>query len=189
LQQVLPIFFLAKYFPVEIVGYYSLLTRIAWTPLALVAQSVSQVLLRKVAELVQRGDDATQYIHHLSLVLLGIAVIPAIILFWYAESLFGLVFGENWREAGRLLSILGLGFPVRFVASTVSVAIISSGNSKLGAYWKIGAFATTFAMFWAFGDKMTIDDLVVVMMVVDLAIYATYYFVALYSVRHPRSFK
>ncbi len=187
-QLALPVFFLAKYFPEAILGYYALLMRVALSPLGFISSAVSQVYLRKVAELVQRKKDSTRYLIQLSLTLATIVAIPTFIFMLYAPTLFGWVFGEQWREAGFLLTILMPGLAVRFVASSVSGAIPSTGNSRLGAYWKIFAFITTFSMFWLLAGKLTIEDLFFAMMLTDVAIYSLYLYVSWYSVKHPREF-
>lgn len=184
----LPVFFLNKFFSENIVGYYALLTRAAATPLAFISQSVSQVHIRKVAELVHVGKNSTNYLLVLSLVLALIISVPTLVITFFGPYLFSIVFGVEWRAAGELLAILMPAIAVRFVVSTVSGVFSGTGNNHLSAGWKILAFLVTFSMFWVLSAKLEIKDLFFAMLITDLFLYSVYFYLILYAVNHPRSF-
>jgi O-antigen/teichoic acid export membrane protein len=183
----LPVFFLTKYFPEAIVGYYALLTRVATAPLAFVAQAVSQVHLKKVAELVHQQQRATRYLIHITFVLSGIVALPTIVLMLYAPTLFAWIFGPQWQQAGELLVILMPALALRFVVSTVSGALLSTGNSHLGAFWQVTAFIITFVMFTIFTKRLLVTDLFFVMMLTDVLLYLFYYGLIWFAVKRPKA--
>lgn len=185
-QVALPIFFLAKFYPEAIVGYYVLLIKVAMSPLGIISKAVSQVHLRKTAEVIHRRGDATRYFVHLCIYLGLIVAIPSLIVITTAPQLFELLFGLQWRQAGTLLAILMPALALRFIASTVSGAITASGNTHLGAYWKIFAFAVTFTMFWLAAGKLSVEALFWLFMLTESLIYATYLIISFYSIRQPR---
>ncbi len=185
----LPVFFITKYFPEAVVGYFALLTRVASAPLSFIAQAISQVHIRKVAEQVHDRQNPAGYLIQLTLILAGIVSIPTFVLMLHGPLLFTWVFGAQWHKAGELLVILMPAFALRFVVSTVSGVFSSTGNNHLAAIWKITAFLCTFVMFWQLADKLLIEQLFLTMMVTDLILYSFYYYLILYAVDHPRDFK
>lgn len=182
----LPVFFLMKYYPESIVGYYSLLTRVATAPLGFIAQSVSQVHIRKVAEQIGKGEDPSNYLLRISILLTGVAILPTVILMLYAPAIFEWIFGTQWRTAGELLVILMPALSLKFVVSTVSGVFSGTGNSHLAGFWKIAAFLITFLMFWLFVGKLNIRDLFLIMMITDVLLYSFYYYLVWYAIKNPK---
>jgi len=185
-QAALPIFFLAKFYPEAIAGFYVLLIKVTMSPLGIISTAVSEVHLRKTAEVIQSRGDATRYFVHLCVYLGLIVAIPSLIVITSAPQLFELFFGVRWRQAGTLLAILMPALALRFIASTVSGAITASGNTHLGAYWKIFAFVVTFTMFWLAAGKLSVEALFWLFMLTDSLIYVTYLIISAYSIRRPR---
>lgn len=182
----LPVFFIAKYFPEAIVGYYALLTRVATAPLGFISQAVSQVHIRKIAEQIHYGQDPTRYLASLSLILVGIISLPTILLMLTGPQLFAFVFGEAWRVAGELLVILMPALALKFVVSTVSGVFAGTGNNQLAALWKVCAFVGTLGMFWLFADKFDIRGIFYAMLITDLVLYLFYYYLIWYAVKYPK---
>lgn len=185
----LPLFFLAKFFPENIVGYYALLNRVANAPLNFISQAVSQVHMRKVADQVRNNENSVKYLLHLTAVLSGIVLVPTIGLIFFAPPLFEWVFGVQWRVAGDLLVILMPAFAIRFVVSTLSGVFASTGNNHLAAIWKVIAFVATLLLFVICGSKLSINNLFILMMLVDLVLYGIYFYFIAYAVKNPRGYK
>ena len=184
----LPIFFLTKFFPEAIVGYYALLIRVTAAPLSFISSSISQVYLRKLAEQIHNNVEPAKHFLYLSFVLVGIVALPTIVLMIYAPSLIPWVFGAEWRMAGELLVILLPSLALRFVVSTLSGAPVSTGNNHLAAFWKVVALVVTFMMFWVFADRLIVQHLFIAMMVTDVVLYSFYYCLIWYSIKHPKEY-
>lgn len=185
----LPVFFLAKFYPENIVGYYALLNRAANTPLNFISQAVSQVHMRKVADQVRDKENSVKYLLHLAALLSGMVLVPTIGLIFFAPPLFEWVFGTQWRLAGDLLVILMPAFAVRFVVSTLSGVFASTGNNHLAAIWKVIAFVATLLLFWICGSKLSINNLFMLMMILDLVLYGIYFCFIMYAVKNPGRYK
>jgi len=101
-------FLLANYSLKAELGYYSLSARLVNLPNSLVSSAVRPVFFQKAATIDFKSmEDAINS----ALRLLAISVVPFWILFlFHSKTLFALVFGEPWREAGIYASILS--FPV-----------------------------------------------------------------------------
>ncbi|NJN63412.1 MAG: oligosaccharide flippase family protein [Acidobacteria bacterium] len=182
----MPVFFLTKYFPEESVGHYALFTRVATAPLTLIAGAVSQVNLKEMAERVHGGRAASEYLRRITIVMVAIALAPTIAFVAAGPQIFALVFGETWRTAGELLAILMPALAVRFVVSPLSGALISTGHVRLGGAWQVLAALVTFATFALVAPRASIRGMFVAMLITDVALYALYYFLIVYAVRHPK---
>lgn len=182
----LPVFFLTKYFPEAVVGYYALLTRVASAPLGFIGGAVSQVNLKKMADIIHSGANASAYLRKITLVMTAIALLPTIIFMSFGPTLFAFVFGEPWRIAGELLVILMPSIALRFVVSPLSGALLSTGHVRLGSVWQIVAFAVTLSMFLLVAPQATMQEMFIAILITDLLIYTMYYFFIFYAVNNPK---
>jgi len=183
----LPVLMLTKFFPPAIVGQFALGLRVFSAPLSFISSSVSQVHLRKVAELTHfDASSLLGYTLKLSLLLLMIAGIPSLLLYFFIPSLFAFVFGTAWRHAGEILSILLPSLVIKFVASSVSGVFSATGHLKLVAIWKVVALLVTFiGLFWATnnGDASLFFY---TLLIIDLLLYVILFVCIMYAVTRVR---
>jgi len=185
----LPVFFLSKHFPEAVVGYYALIMRVAIAPIGFVSVAVSQVNLKKVADLVNHGQPVRPYLYKVTLLLATFVSPLLIIVVFYAPPLFAWIFGEQWRIAGTYLQILMPALAVRFVASTLSSTFGATGHNRLGAFWKITAFLVTLGVFMTAASRVDVTGMFVVMLMTDLFLYLLYYVMAWYAAGHPMGYR
>lgn len=183
----LPVLFVAHYYPESVVGYYALVIRVANAPLSFISTAVSQINLKKVADLANSRIPVRPYLIRVSIALCMIVLIPTVILMIFSPALFALIFGEEWREAGRYVQILMPALAVRFVAATVSTTLGATKNNRLWALWKVVAFITTIAVFGWFAPQGNIVRLLTAAMLMDVALYAFYYFLIWKAASNPRN--
>lgn len=183
--QALPVFFLARYFPDSIVGYYALMLRVAMAPVSFVSSAVSQVNLKKVADLVNQQQPVRPYLLKVTLLLAAIVLPLMLLLILFAPPLFGWAFGEEWRVAGIYLQILMPALALQFVVSTVSTTFGATGNNRLGAIWKVTAFVVTFGMFAIVAPQVDIAGMFVAILITNLSLYGFYYLLAWRAAGHP----
>ena len=182
----LPVFFLTKYFPEDIVGYYALLTRVATAPLGFIVSAVAQVHLKKTADLIHGKNDSIAYLRKITLVMIAIVFLPTVFFMTVAPALFALVFGESWLMAGELLVILMPSLALRSVVSPLSGSLISTGHVRLGSAWQLIAFLVTFVMFTIVAPRATVHGIFYSILITDLVLYSLYYLFILFAVNHPK---
>jgi O-antigen/teichoic acid export membrane protein len=181
----LPVFFLMYYFSETAVGFYALLVRVGVVPLSFVAEAVSRVNLKTIAELLQSGRDPMLYLRQVTLSLLAVALVPSILLMLGAPKLFSWMFGSTWHQAGELLVILMPALAVQFVVSTLSLSFVASGRLRLQATWQVISLLTTFVVFaWA-GRSGDIEFFFWSFMIKDVVLYTLYYAMLVVALRHP----
>ena len=186
-REAMPIFFLSNYYSGAVVGYYALLMRVADTPLSFIAASVSEVNLKKTADLVNKQNDLRSHLLKLTLSLSAIVLLPAIILTIFSPTIFSYVFGEEWRESGVYLQILMPALAVRFVASTLATMIPATNNNRLGAIWKVTSFIVTIIVYGVFAPQYNVITLLKAVVLMDIMLNLFYWFLIWKSVSNPRN--
>lgn len=103
------ILFLALYSPAA-AGFYALTARVLFTPMHLVGDAVSKVFLQQAVELRDKPEELSALVRSLAGYASLVFVPPLLLLALAGPYLFGLVFGEQWREAGRFAALLSPSF-------------------------------------------------------------------------------
>jgi len=183
----LPLLILTKFFPLPVVGQYALARQVFSAPLAFIASSVSQVHLRKVAELVQTEPKAIPgYTFKLSFIVLFFIGIPSAALYFFIQPIFVFVFGEPWSLAGEILAIMMPALVIQFATTTVSGVFASTGHLRLVAIWKVFALIVTFiGLTWAARH----DDMKMffyAMMGINLFIYILLFIAIIYATKNVK---
>jgi O-antigen/teichoic acid export membrane protein len=124
LKEQAPIFLFAIYFNQELVGFYSLIIRLFGTPLTLMAGSISQVYFQKAVELNKAKKAVYTLFKKTSIRLILIVILPLLFIAFWGEPLFGIVFGDEWQDAGKILVIFSFYYAVRFIISAQSSLLI-----------------------------------------------------------------
>lgn len=114
-----PLLLLVAFYGIEVGGQYALAERVLYLPLTLVAGAVGQVFVADAARLVREDPDALpQLFRRTTWSLARLALVPAILIAILAPLTTGLIFGEEWRDAGLYVAILVPMFAVTFVATS-----------------------------------------------------------------------
>ncbi|PKP01635.1 MAG: hypothetical protein CVU11_14645 [Bacteroidetes bacterium HGW-Bacteroidetes-6] len=124
LKEQAPIFFLGIYFDVAIVGFYSLVIRLFNVPLSLVAGSIGQVYYQKAVEMKNNGRSVFDLYKKTTLRMILAILIPVAAVMIWGDQIFGVVFGSDWTEAGKILVIFTVYYAVRFVVSSQSSLLL-----------------------------------------------------------------
>jgi O-antigen/teichoic acid export membrane protein len=127
----IPLFYLiARYSKYE-VGQYSLTVTLLEVPIRLISYSVGAVFFKKVSELKNEGKG----LYNKSKLLLGglalTGIVPFLLFYLFAGSVFTFVFGSKWELAGKLCSSLALFFYARFVCDPFVVLLRIVDRQKI----------------------------------------------------------
>ena len=137
----LPVIMINKFFSSASTGYFDLCKLLLSVPLALIATSLSNVLLQRISErdrlkLSIKGD----LLNVLKIISLIVFTEIAVILL-FGDDLFRLFFGPKWEISGRISRILVWSFAFNFLTSSFSSIFISLKKIKLLSIWQIFYFA------------------------------------------------
>jgi O-antigen/teichoic acid export membrane protein len=122
------------FFEKVVLGSYSFAFRIIKAPTELIGSSVYQVFYQKATEAFQAGRDLRPMILKIyrNLFLIGLPFF--VMLFIFAPPLFAFVFGEEWRVAGQIASIITPWIFLNFLAAPVSSMAIIMNRQKEAMY-------------------------------------------------------
>jgi O-antigen/teichoic acid export membrane protein len=127
----LPIFIFSRFEGPALVGLYNLSNRMLGIPSNLIASSIGEVYRQKASQdYNEKGTFKTIYLQTLKIVTL-IAIPTFGLIALTGPVLFAFIFGEEWREAGRISQIMSLVFGLRFINAPLSYAIFIKGKQKI----------------------------------------------------------
>lgn len=102
----LPIFVLSKYFTASDAGQYSLAAGVLLTPVILLVGSVSRVMNQQIIERINAKQPVLHYALNTLRLIMPIIAVVFLIFFFFSEPVFVFLFGNEWREAGKMGSLL-----------------------------------------------------------------------------------
>jgi O-antigen/teichoic acid export membrane protein len=113
---------ISSYFTNAILGQYSLAMRLLQFPSALIGASLSQVFFQKISE--SRNYELNRIISEF-IVKSALFSFPVFLfLYLYSIDIFIFVFGNDWRLAGSIASILSPWFFLNFISSPISTVFL-----------------------------------------------------------------
>ena len=177
----LPVFFLSRYFPESIVGYYAIVLRVTLAPVGFISASVSQINLKKVIDLVNADRPVMPYLLKLTGALLLIIAIPALIVILWGFELFALVFGESWATAGEYASIMMPAIAIQFVASTLSTTLEATQHNRLLSLWRLISIVSTMVIWLVYAPKQQIITVLWAATINNGIIYSLYFLFIVYA--------
>ena len=96
---------LAGFYSPAAVGLYSLAYRLLALPADLIGTSMGELYFRKVAAQ-RRSGGPTSPVFWRTLTVTGLAGLSSVVVAPFAPSVFGVVFGTSWREAGAVAAVM-----------------------------------------------------------------------------------
>jgi O-antigen/teichoic acid export membrane protein len=176
----MPTLVIAKFFFAS-VGIFGLTMKVLSLPLSLISQSLSSVLFQKVAELHNDNSHKIKILIIKIFLILNFIMIPFVGFIWFfGEDLFAFIFGEAWREAGVMASILVFAVAIRSVVSPLSVVLLLDHNIKLGTFWQFIYFITISVTLYVV-SSWPFNDFLIAFVIHEVVLYLLYFFFILKS--------
>jgi len=75
-------------------------------------------------------------------------IVPFAGLYFFSDLLFGLIFGEQWRQAGRYASILAPMFYMQFISSPLSYTLYIANRQFSDLVWQIILLGMTVSVYY-----------------------------------------
>lgn len=132
----LPLIILTVFYGAAVAGEYSLAQRVMAAPMTLVAGAVGDVYRQRAAmEYAKEGQCLQVFIETLKRLFL-FALLPVIPVLFIGPWLFELVFGEGWRGAGEVASILSVLVFFQTLSSPLSSTVLLPGWLYMDSIWQ-----------------------------------------------------
>ena len=149
-----PVFFIAVHFSSAEAGQFALAMTVIALPVTLIAQSAGKAFLGEAAKVGAKNQAKLQrmtvdVIQKTALM----SLVPAVILFWFGEPLFVLVFGHDWQVAGLFASNLSIYLFFHFISNPIQHVFQIVGRNDLyfqqvlrRAIMIVGVFTTAYLL-------------------------------------------
>ncbi|MBA7546569.1 hypothetical protein ES705_38961 [subsurface metagenome] len=144
----LPVIFINKYFSSEYTGYFDLSKLMLSIPLALIATSISNVLLQLVSEKYRNNKSFIRELLPVISIVAVIGIVEIVVIAFFAVDLFKLFFGELWRFSGRISRILVWSYAFNFFVASFSSIFISMNKIKLLSVWQLFYFFSILSLIF-----------------------------------------
>lgn len=126
----LPTLLLATMFGTSAAGFYALTQMVMGLPSTLIGRAVGDVFYPRITETVRRGRSAHKEIRKATIALLLTGLIPFGTIMLAGPQIFGLVFGEEWQQAGHYARWLAPFFLLNLANKPVNAAVPALGLQK-----------------------------------------------------------
>lgn len=130
-------FYILITFEKEVLGLYEFSYRMLRLPISLIGVSISQVFVKKAADLLNEKKSIYKLTRRTVLTLFSLSIIPFSILLFYGNPIFSFVFGSNWKIAGTYSQIMAVWLMMNFIISPISQIPILLNKQKQFFYWNI----------------------------------------------------
>lgn len=175
----MPVLVITRFYDVAQTGMFSLTFRVLSLPMSLISGALSQVLFQKISLINHESPDLVrEAILRLFFILLAM-MIPFVGFVWlFGEDLFAIVFGEPWRQAGAMATVLVIAVAIRFSVSPLSAVLALDHNIKIGVLWQFIYFVTITTTLFYF-SSFPIADFIYAFVVHEVVLYLIYLFLIL----------
>jgi teichuronic acid exporter len=136
----LPALFINGFYTLEYTGYFDLSRMVLSIPLALVAGSISSVMLQRLSEKKKNKKGILKDVAPVFLFVLVLAIIEIIVISLFGKPLFQFFFGRKNTFSGELSEILVWSYAFNFVNASLSSIFIALKKIKILSIWQLFYF-------------------------------------------------
>lgn len=144
----LPPIFINKFFSSEAAGYFDLSKLLLSIPLALIASSLSSVLLQKISEKFQKGESFIGEIKPIIFIVISISIVEIIAIILFGDFIFRFIFGEAWSTSGSISRIMVWSFALNFIVSSFNSIFITMRRIKTYSVWQFFYFLAILSLLF-----------------------------------------
>jgi lipopolysaccharide exporter len=140
----MPVLLLGYFFPITVVGHYSLGHRLLNIPMSLVGRSMSQVFFQN-ATVAHRESRLGNLVSETSAYLLQLSFFPFLMITIVGTDMFTVVFGTKWATAGLYAQILAPWLLFQFLYVPMSNLLNVLQLQEMGLFLSVLLFASRVA--------------------------------------------
>lgn len=144
----MPLLLLATFFGPGIAGFYALSQRTVRAPMQLIASAIGDVFRQEAATCYNRLGNCKAIFLNTLIKLAIFALLSVLPIMFGGPWLFAIVFGEEWREAGEIASIMSVMIFFQTISSPLSHTVFLAGMQAVDLIWQILRFFLSIASFY-----------------------------------------
>ncbi len=170
--------FISQLYGIEMLGLYSYSYRLLGLPLAVISANISRMFFRDASNEYQNKFTMKRSFLKMLIPVAMISVVMVIGFQLYAPTVFSLVLGERWREAGVFVQILAPMYGVRLLSNSFTNATIVVNKQFISLVLQvIYLIATTTLFIVCKTNSLDIYYFLKIMNTMFCAIYIVYFVV------------
>lgn len=170
---------LTKFYTTEDLGQFGLTYMVLSAPLGLIGTSYKDVFFQKIASQLndQQFKSALKFFKKSAWALFAMGLPICIVLYFFGEDLFSLIFGKKWMRSGEFAAILAFSFLIKLVVSPLSSIFNAANKLKISSLWQTLYFVTTFLTLGisSYVLKREVEELLYIYVVHELILYSLYF--------------
>lgn len=144
-----PLLLVTVFYGPGVAGLYSLAQRVMTAPLSLFANAIGDVYRQNAAEqFVARGECLGLFIFSFKRLFLY-AFLPMIPVLLFGADIFAFVFGEGWRAAGEIATVLSVLMFFQTISLPLSNTVILRGWLLMDSLWQFMRVISVAVIFYA----------------------------------------
>jgi O-antigen/teichoic acid export membrane protein len=132
----MPVLLLTLFYGPAIAGFYSLAERVLVLPSSIIGTAIGDVYRQRAAEEYQAKGQCRELFLRTAMRLALAAALPLLGAALLAPWLFSIVFGDAWREAGHITSVLCAMVFCQVVSSPLSQTVLLADMHRLDMVWQ-----------------------------------------------------
>jgi len=147
----MPLLLLTVFFGAGVAGFYSLAQRVMAAPLSLVASAIGDVYRQRAAgEYAIKGECLDIFLGSFKRLVM-FAFLPILPVLLFGPWLFALIFGDAWRAAGEIASLLSVLVFFQTLSSPLSSTVLLPGWLHLDSFWQFARLCAVGLVFYICG--------------------------------------
>ena len=142
----LPVLLVNKFYSAELTGFFDLSRLLLSIPLALIATSISNVLLQSISEKYREKKSLKKDLLLILGVVAVIGITEIILITIFGVQIFKIGFGEENAFSGKISQILVWSYALNFFVASFSAIFISMNKIKILSIWQLFYFISILSL-------------------------------------------
>jgi O-antigen/teichoic acid export membrane protein len=112
-------------------GVFAFSIRVVRLPMLVISTAIAGVLRKEGIDQLRRTGSVYSLYKSVVTGLLAVGLVPCIVMLLYGPEIFGVVFGAEWSEAGRVVQILSPGILLEFMAFPLTTLYLITDRQRI----------------------------------------------------------
>ncbi len=136
----LPVVLINRFYLPEQAGFFDLAKLILSVPMALIATSISSVVLQKASESYRLGRSFVDELKPLTAIVFIISVAEVLLIALAGKDIFRVFFGKIWETSGIISQLLVWPFALNFITSSFTSLFVALNKIRWQSIWQVVYF-------------------------------------------------
>jgi O-antigen/teichoic acid export membrane protein len=169
----IPIFIMSSVYSLAIAGFFALAYRLVVLPTSLIANAIGDVYRQRIArEYQEKGEFRRVYFKTVKTTAM-IALPVCVLMYLFAPTVFSVIFGKEWVQAGEYAKILVVAVYFQMTFTPVDKGAVLVGATKYIFIWHLGRFLS-FLCLYLISENLNFTEIHVlwIFVVINICLYS-----------------